>query len=109
MSNPRFVWIIRTWCSEDSFWEHVRQHKEYDLAFVNADQVLEEIKRIAEKEQSDWKDLHGDSTTQKFLVEIPTLDQIKNRPFIKFLTCAGILENQFMQSWYVERVKIGDY
>lgn len=110
MSGSRFVWVLRSWCSEDSFWEHVRGNKDFDLAFATAQQVLEEIQRITLKEQADWQDLHGTSETHKFVIETPTVDQIKNRPFLKFLTCASIKEeSQFMQCWYVERVKIAEY
>ncbi len=111
MANPRFVWIIRSWCSEDSFWEHVREHKEYDIAYRKPELLLEEVQRIILKEQTDWEDLCEASGTSKeerlIETEIPTLDQLKSRPFYKFLTISSKLDN-YMQSWYIERLKIAD-
>ena len=46
-----FVWIIRQWCSLDSYWEHVRENKDFDVAYKSPDLVLSEIKRIVEKEE----------------------------------------------------------
>ncbi len=110
MSNPKFVWIIRTWCSEDSFWEHVREHKEYDIAYRKPELLLEEINRIFLKEQTDWEDMCEASGALKedkqFESEIPTLELLKIRPFLKFLTVSS--KEGFMQSWYVERLKIAD-
>ena len=111
MAAPRFVWIIRTWSSEDTFWEHVREHKEYDIAYRKPDLLLEEIQRIILKEQTDWEDMCEGSEeakqTRQFLSEVPTIDQIKTRAFLKFLTVTDT-KTDFMQSWYVERLKIID-
>lgn len=110
MSNQKIVWIIRSWCSEDSFWEHVREHKEYDIAYRRAELLLEEINRIILKEQADWDDMCEASGASKedrvFQSEIPSLDVLKTRPFYKFLTVSG--KDSFMQSWYIERLKIAD-
>lgn len=110
MANPKFVWIIRSWCSEDSFWEHVREHKEYDIAYRKAELLLEEINRIILKEQADWEDMCEASGVSKedrdIQSDIPTLDLLKTRPFYKFLTVTG--KDGFMQSWYIERLKIAD-
>jgi hypothetical protein len=113
MSVPKFVWIIRSWCSLDSFWEHVREHKEYDVAYVSPELLLEEIDRIILKEQADWEDIclaSGSKVdTREFGVEKPTLDTIKSRPFVKFLTISSTNQaDAFMQSWYVERMKVAD-
>ncbi len=111
MSVPKFVWIIRSWCSLDSFWEHVREHKEFDIAYVAPELLLEEIDRIVLKEQSDWEDLciasgvKGDS--REFAIEKPSLDQLKSRPFVRFLTISSSTDD-FMQSWYIERLKVAD-
>ena len=43
------MWIIRQWCSLDSYWEHVRENKDFDVAYKSPDLVLNEIKRIVEK------------------------------------------------------------
>jgi len=114
MAVPRFVWIIRSWCSEDSFWEHVREHKEYDIAYSKPDLLLEEIDRIVMKEQSDWEDLCQGTGTLKsgreFDIDKPSLEQLKSRPFFKFLTISSSssAEEDYMQSWYVERLKVAD-
>ena len=109
MACPKFVWIIRSWCSLDSFWEHVREHKEFDVAYVNPELLLEEIERIVLKEQADWEDLcYASGTkadTREFAVEKPTLEHLKNRPFVKFLTISSTVDD-YMQSWYVERMKV---
>lgn len=111
MANPKFVWIIRSWCSEDTFWEHVREHKEYDIGYRKPELLLEEIHRIILKEKTDWEDMCEASGTNKeerdFQEDIPSIDQLKIRPFYKFLTVTARL-NEFMQSWYVERLKIAD-
>ncbi len=114
MSQHKFVWIIRSWCSEDSFWEHVREHKEYDVAYVKPELLLEEIQRIILKEQSDWEAI-CDETGQKvagraFEINRPSLEQVKSRSFVKFLTITSVSssENEFMQSWYVERMRIAE-
>jgi hypothetical protein len=110
MATPKFVWIIRTWCSEDSFWEHVREHKEYDIAYRKPELLLEEINRIFLKEQTDWEDMceasGADKEERQFDCELPTLELIKTRPFLKFLTITG--KDGFMQSWYIERLKVAD-
>lgn len=111
MAQPRFVWIIRSWCSEDSFWEHVREHKEYDIAYRKPELLLEEVQRIILKEQTDWEDLceHSGILKESRLLEtdIPTLDQVKSRPFYKFFTISSTIDN-YMQSWYIERLKVTD-
>lgn len=111
MSVPKFVWIIRSWCSLDSFWEHVREHKEFDIAYVIPNLLLEEIDRIILKEQSDWEDLCSASgakqDTREFTIDKPTYDQLKSRPFLKFLTISSKTD-EFMQSWYIERLKVAD-
>jgi hypothetical protein len=111
MAAPRFVWIIRSWCSEDSFWEHVREHKEYDIAYRKPELLLEEVQRIILKEQKDWEDLCLDSGISKesrlIEIDIPTLDQLKSRPFYKFLTISSATDD-YMQSWYIERMKVTD-
>jgi hypothetical protein len=111
MANPKFVWIIRSWCSEDTFWEHVREHKEYDIAYRKPESLLEEINRIILKEQVDWDDLcesSGASKDERLLQQdIPTLEQIKTRSFYKFLTISS-QTGEFMQSWYVERLKVAE-
>ncbi len=107
----RFLWIIRTWCNEDSFWEAIRSSKEYDMAFSKAEQVLEEIQKIIIKEQAEWKDLcqasEMNEADREFLVELPTVDQIKSRPFYKFLSLVSVptAKEQFTQNWYIERLK----
>lgn len=111
MSVPKFVWIIRAWCSVDTFWEHVREHKEYDIAYTRPEMVLEEIERIILKEQSDWRDIceasNNSDANKEFIVEKPSIDQLKIRPFFKFMTVSHTKED-FMQSWYIERLKVAD-
>lgn len=115
MSLPKFVWIIRSWCSQDTYWEHVREHKEYDIAYTNPTIVMDEIERIIQKEQSDWEDIcvSGDvkKTDREFDIEKPSLDQLKSRSFYKFMTVSSTntASEEFMQSWYVERLKIIDH
>jgi hypothetical protein len=112
MAPVRFVWILRSWSSIDSFWEHVRSNKEFDTVYTKPEQALEHIVRVYEQEQSEWKSLCEGSTDIKvedreFIVEIPTLDQLKSRPFIKFLTITSVNgKDEFSQSWYVERIKV---
>ena len=111
MSSPKFVWIIRCWCSEDSFWEHVREHKEYDIAYTKPELLLEEAERIIQKEQSDWEDLcrgtGANETDREFVIDKPTLEHLKARPFLKFLTISSTSStDDFMQSWYIERLKV---
>ena len=110
MSSQKFIWIIRSWCSEDSFWEHVREHKEYDIGYRKPELLLEEIHRIILKEQTDWEDMcdSSDATKERvFQHETPTLDQLKTRPFFKFLTVSSKNDDS-MQGWYIERLKIAD-
>jgi hypothetical protein len=114
MSIPKFVWIIRSWCSQDTYWEHVREHKEYDIAYTNPLLVMEEIERILIKEQSDWADIcisgHVKQTDREFDIDKPSLEQLKSRSFVKFLTVSSTNDasDEFMQSWYVERLKVVD-
>jgi hypothetical protein len=116
MSAPKFIWIIRSWCSLDTFWEHVREHKEYDIAYVHPELILEEIERILAKEQSDWKDMcigNGNGTKisdREFDIDKPSLEQIKSRPFVKFMSITSSQQSSedYMQSWYVERLKVAE-
>lgn len=114
MACPKFVWIIRSWCSVDSFWEHVREHKEYDVAYVKPEVVLEEIDRIVLKEQADWAAMCEGTgfkeTDREFEIEKPSLDQVKSRSFFKFCTVSSATDatEDFMQSWYVERLRVTD-
>lgn len=105
-----FIWVVRSWCSLDTFWEAIRSSKEYDIAYTKPEQVLEELQKIVAKEQGEWKDLCQSSSDlsigdREFLVELPTVDQIKNRPFYKFLSVAASKE-QFAQNWYIERLHL---
>lgn len=102
-----FVWIIRSWCSVDSFWESIRSGKEFDSAFTKPEKVLEKIEKIIVKEQGDWKEIASEEETRDFLVELPTIDQIKNRPFHKFLSVVSN-KNDFAQNWYIERLHLKD-
>jgi hypothetical protein len=110
--QPKFIWIIRSWSSEDSFWEHVRDHKEYDIAYTKPEMLLDEIDRITIKERTDWEDLCQGSglkhSDREFEIEKPSLDQLKNRSFYKFLTITSTktADDDFMQSWYIERLKV---
>ena len=113
MAPVRFIWIIRSWSSIDSFWEHVRSNKEFEITYSKPEQVLEQAQRIFEQEQMEWKSLCEGSTDLKeedreFIVELPTLEQIKSRPFLKFLTVTSTKKeaSDFMQSWYIERCKL---
>ena len=114
MSGPKFVWIIRTWCNLDSFWEHVREHKEFDVAYTRPELLLEEIDRIVLKEKADWEDLCATSgsklESREFDMDKPTAEQLKSRSFVKFLTISNAQSSNddFMQSWYVERLKVAD-
>jgi hypothetical protein len=107
-----FVWVIRTWCSLDTFWEAIRSSKDYDAAYSKPELVIEEIQKIILREQKEWKDLCESSEEfeedqKEFLVEIPTLEQIKNRPFYKFLSITNSTskKDEFVQNWYIERLK----
>ena len=107
-----FVWVIRTWCSLDSFWEAVRSSKEYDIAYTKPEEILEHLERIALREQKEWKELCEASSEFKhddkqFLIELPTVDQIKSRPFYKFLsvTSGPEAKEEFVQNWYIERLR----
>jgi hypothetical protein len=107
-----FIWVIRTWCSFDTFWEAVRSSKEYDIAYSKPEQVLDELQKIVHREQVEWKELCESSSEfqaedKEFLVEIPTVEQIKNRPFYKFLSVSNkqTAKEQFVQNWYIERLK----
>lgn len=107
-----FVWIIRTWCSLDSFWETVRSSKEYDVAYTKPEQVLEEIGKIITKEQHEWKELCTSSemnlSDREFLVEVPSVEQIKSRPFYKFLSVGSTAtaKEPYAQNWYLERLHL---
>lgn len=107
-----FVWVIRTWNSVETFWEAVRSSKEYDNAYTKPDDVIAEVEKIIIKEQEEWKDLCQLSKEvggeKDFSVELPTIDQIKNKAFFKFLsvTAAANTKDQFVQNWYIERLTI---
>jgi hypothetical protein len=96
----------------DSFWEHVRENKDFDVAYKSPELALNEIKRIVEKEEVEWKSMCSTSETVKesdrvFSVEVPSLEQVVNRPFIKFLTISSAdTTNEYWQSWYIERMTI---
>lgn len=103
-----FVWILRTWSSEDSFWEAIRSSKEFDVAYSNPADAYEAIQKLIVKEQTEWKELCESSSDFKisdreFFVEAPTVEQIKNRSFLKFLSLVG-QKDQFAQNWYIERL-----
>ena len=106
-----FVWVVRTWCSLDTFWEAIRSSKEYDIAYSKPEVVLEELTKIVQKEQEEWKDLcqsiDMNPADREFIVELPTVDTIKSRPFHKFLSLISIptAKEQFTQNWYIERLK----
>lgn len=107
----KFIWILRSWNSEDTFWEHVREHKEYDTAYLKVETLLEEIKNIILLKQQEWKDLCAEHTELKegdreFTFEIPTPELLKSKTFFKFLTILGTSETNkdFMQTWYIERL-----
>lgn len=110
--QTKFVWIIRSWCNLDSFWEHVREHKEFDVAYTSVEMVLEEIQRITSKQRADWSLLCSSTSglkeeDRKFDTSIPTLDQLKSRPFIKFLSAISTkTDEDTMTSWYVERLNV---
>lgn len=114
MSSPKFVWIIRYWCNVDSFWEHVREHKEYDIAYAKPELALEEMERIFLKEKTEWEDMCKGTgvkpETREFSFEKPSPEQLKNRSFFKFLTMTTSDEvpYELRQTWYVERLKIVD-
>ena len=75
-------------------------------------QNLNEIKRIVEKEEIEWNQRCSTSDSIKesdreFSIDIPSLEQVVNRPFIKFLTISTTNKtNEYWQSWYVERMTI---
>lgn len=107
-----FVWVIRTWNSLDTFWEAIRSSKEYDVAYTKPDQVLEEIHKIIAREQTEWKEICESSSEFKhedkvFVIELPTYEQIKNRPFFKFLSVTNgpDTKEEFVQNWYIERIR----
>ena len=107
-----FVWVIRTWCILDTFWEAIRSSKEYDVAYSRPEQVVEEIQKIVVRQQTEWKELCEGSSEFKhedkvFMVEVPTVDQVKNRPFYKFLsvTSGPNAKEEFVQNWYIERIR----
>ena len=109
----KFVWILRTWNSQDTFWEHVREHKEYEKAYLKVEVLLEEIKRIILQKQQEWKDLCSENNELKevdkdFAFEIPTAELLKTRPFFKFLSIVGASDSKkdLMQTWYVERLHL---
>ena len=103
-----FVWVIRTWCSLDSFWEAVRSGKGFDFAYSRPEQVVEAIEKIIVEEQQETQAL--DAQGREFLVEVPTVDQIKTRPFLKFLsvTDSNGGKEPFVQNWYIERLRRTD-
>ncbi len=103
-----FVWVIRTWCSEDSFWEAIRSSKEFDIAYSNPAELFEAVQKLIAKEQLEWKELCESSSDvslndRDFLIESPTVDQIKNRSFLKFMSTVSS-KDQFAQHWYIERL-----
>jgi hypothetical protein len=75
---------------------------------------MEEIERIVQKEQADWIDIcisgHVKQTDREFDIDKPSLEQLKSRSFYKFLTASSTANasDEFMQSWYVERLKVID-
>lgn len=102
------IWVIRTWCSADSFWETIRSSKEFDIAYTKPEKVLEKLEKIIIKEQNDWKEIAlSTDEIREFLVELPTVDQIKNRPFYKFLSVTST-KDEFAQNWYIERLHLKD-
>ena len=103
-----FVWVIRTWCSLDTFWESVRSGKGFDSAYSKPEQVLEAIEKIILEEQQETEALQPQG--REFLVEIPTVDQIKTRPFLKFLsvTDSNGGKEPVVQNWYIERLRRTD-
>jgi hypothetical protein len=101
----KYVWIIRTWGSVDSFWEHVREHKDYDTAFTKPEQVLEAVKKIILQEKTNYEE--NKRTEKDFVVEIPTVEKIQTRPFLKFLTISTKdSTEECVQNWYIERIKL---
>jgi hypothetical protein len=95
----------------ETFWEAVRSSKEYDVAYIKPEDVISDVEKIIIKEQEEWKDLckisNNVSGEKDFSVDIPTVDQIKNRPFFKFLSVTGAAntKDQFVQNWYIERLR----
>ena len=46
-------------------------------------------------------------TDREFSTDVPSLEQVVNRPFIKFLTISSTDKaSDYWQSWYVERMTI---
>lgn len=107
-----FVWVVRTWCSLDTFWEAIRSSKEYDIAYSKPESVLEDLNKIVLKEKEEWKELCESSgmnvTEHEFLVELPTIEQIKSRPFHKFLSIVTgpTAKEPFAQNWFIERIRL---
>ena len=112
----KFVWIIRTWSSLDSFWEHVREEREYEKVYTKPETLLEAIKHIVTNEETEWKDLCTESSDtyqlkdRVFTIEIPSTGEIKTRSFLKFLTITNSdsSKQEFVRNWYIERLKIFD-
>jgi hypothetical protein len=101
----KYVWIIRTWGSIDSFWEHVREHKDYDTAFSKAEQVLDAVKKIIVQEEANFEAYKP--TDKDFVLDIPTVEKIQSRPFLKFLTISNRdAKEECVQNWYIERIKL---
>lgn len=107
----RFIWILRTWNSEDTFWEHVREHKQYDVAYSKVEHLLEEIKNIILLKQQEWKDLCAENpelkeSDKEFTYEIPTPELLKTKTFFKFLSILGTSAStkDLIQTWYIERL-----
>lgn len=98
------IWILRTWCNEDSFLENVREDKVYERAFSDVDSVLEEIKLIVVKEEQIWKHLGADN--KEFIVDLPTTEHLKTRSFWKFLTMKNNASSQeeYIRAFYIERL-----
>lgn len=105
MSVPtKCIWILRSWCSLDSFLEHVREDKVYEKAFTDIEVILEEIKSIVIKEEQIWKHLGADD--KEIIVDLPTAEHLKTRSFWKFLTIKNISEksDEYVRAFYVERL-----
>lgn len=102
-----FIWMIRSWSSIESFWEHVREHKEYDKAYSSTNDLLSAIEKTIVKEQNEWNELFNPSE-REFSIELPTIEKLKGRPFFKFLTVTSgqDAKDVYMKCWYVERLTI---
>lgn len=117
-TQPKFLWLIRTWCSLDSFWEHVREHKDYDIAYTNVESVMDEIKRLIAKQHLDWDIICAnspleDKDSRRFDIDMPSLEHLRTRSFVKFLSVVntgrgdGDSKNDGdMTAWYVERLNV---